>query len=286
MSETIIIVDGSSLMYRAFFALPLLTSPTGQYTNAVYGFTSMLIKLMDDVKPDKVVVAFDKGKLTFRNELYAEYKGGRQATPQELSVQFPVIQEVLSTLGIAVLELAGYEADDIIGTLASQAAVAGQQALIVTGDKDALQLVNESVTVLLTKRGISDVERYDSEAVQTRYTLSPAQIIDLKGLMGDSSDNIPGVPGVGEKTAVKLLAEFGTVDNVLEHIDDVSGVKLKERLHLHADLARLSKKLATIDCAVPLTGLPTDFAMIKCKNYLLNWVLNRCLIVFYLLIKV
>lgn len=261
MSEKILIVDGSSLMYRAFFALPLLTSPSGQYTNAVYGFTSMLIKLMDDVKPDKVVVAFDKGKITFRNELYPDYKGRRQSTPQELSVQFPVVQAVLAALGIAVLELAGYEGDDIIGTIARQAAATKAQVLIVTGDKDALQLVNDSVNVLLTRKGISDVECFDREAVQKKYTLTPAQIVDLKGLMGDPSDNIPGVPGVGEKTAVKLLAEFTTVENLLEHIEDVSGVKLKEKLYLHADIARLSKQLATIDCAVSLEGLPTDFSV-------------------------
>jgi DNA polymerase I len=261
MSEKIIIIDGSSLMYRAFFALPLLTTASGQYTNAVYGFTNMLMKLMADVKPDKVVVAFDKGKLTFRNDLYAEYKGGRQATPTELSVQFPLIQQVLASLGIAVLELSGYEADDIIGTLACQSREAGQDVFIVTGDRDALQLVGDSVQVLLTRKGISHIEQFDAQAVQEKYAVSPAQIIDLKGLMGDASDNIPGVPGVGEKTAVKLLAQFGTVENLLDHIDDVSGVKLKEKLHLHADLARLSKTLATIDCQVPLEGLPVDFSV-------------------------
>ncbi len=185
MSERILIIDGSSLMYRAFFALPLLTTAAGQYTNAVYGFTAMLMKLMADVKPDEVVVAFDKGKLTFRNELYAEYKGGRQATPQELSVQFPVIQQVLSALGITVLEIAGYEADDIIGTLACQAKTSGKKVLIVTGDRDALQLVNDSVQVFLTRKGISDVECFDQQSVQAKYAVSPAQIIDLKGLMGD-----------------------------------------------------------------------------------------------------
>ncbi|MBU2702465.1 DNA polymerase-1 [Sporomusaceae bacterium BoRhaA] len=261
MSEKIIIIDGSSLMYRAFFALPLLTTASGQYTNAVYGFTNMLVKLMADVKPDKVVVAFDKGKLTFRNDLYAEYKGGRQATPTELSVQFPLIQQVLASLGIAVLELAGYEADDIIGTLACQSREAGQDVLIVTGDRDALQLVGDSVQVLLTRKGISHIEQFDAQAVQEKYAVSPAQIIDLKGLMGDASDNIPGVSGVGEKTAVKLLAQFGTVENLLDHIDDVSGAKLKEKLYLHADLARLSKTLATIDCHVPLEGLPADFTV-------------------------
>lgn len=261
MSEKIIIIDGSSLMYRAFFALPLLTTASGQYTNAVYGFTNMLVKLMADVKPAKVVVAFDKGKLTFRNDLYAEYKGGRQATPPELSVQFPLVQQVLAVLGIAVLELSGYEADDIIGTLACQSREAGLDVLIVTGDRDALQLVGDSVQVLLTRKGISHIEQFDAQAVQEKYAVSPAQIIDLKGLMGDASDNIPGVPGVGEKTAVKLLAQFGTVENLLDHIDDVSGVKLKEKLYLHADLARLSKTLATIDCHVPLDGLPGDFTV-------------------------
>ena len=251
--KKILIIDGSSLMYRAFFALPLLTTAAGQYTNAVYGFTSMLAKLLAELQPDKAVVAFDKGKITFRHEWYAEYKGKRQATPSELSPQFPLMQKVLETLGISVLELAGYEADDIIGTLAAKAEAAGEEALIVTGDRDALQLVSDSVKVLMTKRGITDLEWFDNQAVFEKYSLTPRQVIDLKGLMGDASDNIPGVPGIGEKTAVKLLKEFETVENLLNHIPDVSGAKLKERLAEHADLARLSKRLATIDCQVPLS---------------------------------
>lgn len=260
-NQKILIIDGSSLMYRAFFALPPLTTAAGQYTNAVYGFTSMLLKLLAEINPDKAVVALDKGKVTFRNELYADYKGKRQATPPELSVQFPLLQQVLRALGITVLELAGYEADDIIGTLAREAAEAGEAALIVTGDRDALQLVDDRVTVLLTRRGITDVERFDPMAVQEKYSVTPSQVIDLKGLMGDASDNIPGVPGVGEKTGVKLLAQFGSVENLLEHIPEVSGAKLKERLTEHSDLARLSKRLATIDRHVPLDGLASDYTI-------------------------
>ena len=252
MKKRFVILDGSSLMYRAFYALPLLTAPTGEYTNAIYGFSNMLTKLMQDLQPDLLVIAFDKGKKTFRNELFADYKGTRKPTPAELSSQIPLLHDFAAAWGIAFVELAGFEADDVIGTLAVRAAENGYDSLVVTGDRDALQLVRPDLRVMLTKRGISDLAVYDEAAFQQEYGFEPKRLIDLKGLMGDTSDNIPGVPGVGQKTATKLLLEFGDVEGVLAHIDEVSGKKLKERLTENREQALLSKELAAINCAVPL----------------------------------
>jgi DNA polymerase I len=261
MQSKYIIVDGSSLIHRAFYALPTMTTSSGYFTNAIFGFTNMIIKLVADLKPAGVVVAFDKGKHTFRNDDYSEYKAQRKPTPSELSEQFPAAREVLDALGITVLELAGFEADDIMGTLAAQA-TADQEFLIVTGDRDALQLVNEYVHVLLTKKGISEFEEVDPIAMTFNYGFTPAQVIEMKGLMGDTSDNIPGIPGVGEKTAKKLIADFGSIDGVYENIDKVSGEKLKEKILANRDMAYLSKKLATIVCTVPV---PTDMAQYAIK---------------------
>jgi DNA polymerase-1 len=259
MPGKFVIIDGSSLVHRAFYALPLLATAAGQYTNAVYGFTTMLVKLLADVKPDAVAVAFDKGRVTFRNETYAEYKAHRKATPTELAEQFPLVREVLAAMGIAVLEEAGFEADDIIGTLACRAAKEGFEVVIVTGDRDALQLIGPATKVLLTRKGISEMALYDREALYAQYGVTPEQVVDLKGLMGDASDNIPGVPGVGEKTATKLIAEFGSVENLLANVDKVAGAKLQERLRENAELAVLSKKLATIECDMPLPTAPQDY---------------------------
>lgn len=245
------LIDGNSVAYRAFFALPPLTNSSGMHTNAIFGFTTMLLKLLEEHKPTHVLVAFDAGKVTFRHEGYSEYKGGRQKTPPELSEQFPVLKELISSFGIAQFELSGYEADDIIGTLTKQADERGVEAVVVSGDKDMLQLSSELVTVAVTKKGVSEVDLYTPEAIQEKYGLVPQQIIDLKGLMGDTSDNIPGVPGVGEKTALKLLHEFSTVENVLDNLDKLKG-KLKENIENHKGDAVMSKKLATIFREVPL----------------------------------
>lgn len=261
MSHKFVIIDGSSLVHRAFYALPLLTAANGQYTNAVYGFAMMLVKLLDEVKPDAAAVAFDKGRITFRNEQYSQYKAQRKATPAELSEQFPLVKDLLDGFGIAILEEAGYEADDIIGTLAKKGAEAGFEVIIVTGDRDALQLIGPRTKVMLTKKGISDLAIFDAKAFEDKYGVETTQLIDLKGLMGDTSDNIPGVPGVGEKTAVKLLTEFGTVENLVANIDKVSGKKLQEKLRENADLAILSKKLATIVCDMPLAFSPELFVL-------------------------
>lgn len=259
MPERFIIIDGSSLIHRAFYALPPLTTANGQYTNAVYGFTTMLVKLLSELKPDYMAVAFDKGKITFRNDAYAEYKAQRKATPGELSEQFPLVKELLAALGVKTLEEAGYEADDIIGTLATKAGQARYEVMIVTGDRDALQLINSDTKVMLTKKGISEMDLFDNDAFFAKYNVEPQQQIDLKGLMGDTSDNIPGVPGIGEKTAIKLIAEFGSIEKVFENIENISGKKLQENLRNHQEIALLSKQLATIKCDMDIKFSPEDF---------------------------
>ncbi|MEI7024814.1 DNA polymerase I [Paenibacillus sp. y28] len=247
----LLLFDGNSLAYRAFFALPPLTNSSGLHTNAVYGFTTMLLRLLEEEKPTHVMVAFDAGKTTFRHEGYEQYKAGREKTPSELSEQFPLLRELLTGFGITHFELPGYEADDIIGTVSRQAEEQGAEVLVVSGDKDMLQLASPRVTVAVTRKGISEVERYGPEQIQEKYGLKPEQIIDLKGLMGDASDNIPGVPGVGEKTALKLLHEHGSVEEVLARVEDMKG-KLQENLRSHAEDARMSKRLATIYREVPI----------------------------------
>ncbi|MGN7358135.1 DNA polymerase I [Paenibacillus sp. SAF-054] len=247
----LILIDGNSIIYRAFFAMPPLTNTKGLHTNAVYGFTNMLLRLIEDHKPTHMMVAFDAGKITFRHEGYQEYKGGREKTPPELSEQFPLLKELLQGFGISQFELSGYEADDIIGTVSRIAEEAGHEILVVTGDKDMLQLASDHVQVGLTRKGVTEIETYAPAQIEERYGLTPLQIIDLKGLMGDASDNIPGIPGVGEKTALKLLHQFGSVEDVLANTSELKG-KMKEKIETHADDAVMSKKLATIYREVPL----------------------------------
>jgi DNA polymerase-1 len=249
--DKLILVDGNSIANRAFYALPLLSNAQGLHTNAVYGFTTMLLKLIEEEKPTHFLVAFDAGKETFRHKEYKDYKAGRAKTPPELSEQFPLIKELLDAFAIRRYELEGYEADDIIGTLTRIADEKGMPVVVVTGDKDMLQLASAHVTIALTRKGISELERYGPQEIQAKYGLTPAQIVDLKGLMGDASDNIPGVPGIGEKTGLKLLHEFGTIERLLAETHKLTG-KLKEKLEAHAEDARFSKELATIFREVPL----------------------------------
>lgn len=249
--EKLILIDGNSIIYRAFFAMPPLTNSNGQHTNAVYGFTNMLLRLIQEQKPSHILVAFDAGKQTFRHEGYKDYKGGREKTPPELSEQFPLLRELLDGFGIAHFESEGFEADDIIGAVSKRAEDEGQQVLVVTGDKDMLQLVSDRVKVALTRKGVTEVEPYGYAEIEERYGLKPEQITDLKGLMGDASDNIPGVPGIGEKTALKLLHQYGTVEEVLAKTDELKG-KMKENLVNHAEDARMSKRLATIFREMPV----------------------------------
>src|SRR5690625_393824 len=252
MTNKLVLIDGNSIIYRAFFALPLLNNDKGVYTNAVYGFTTMLLKILEAEKPTHMLVAYDAGKTTFRHDRYKEYKGGRQKTPGELSEQFPLTKELLDAFQIPHYELALYEADDIIGTLAKEGRDQSWDIKVISGDQDLLQLVSETVTVDLTKKGISEVDSYTPDFMKEKMGLAPDQIIDLKALMGDSSDNIPGVPGVGIKTATKLLKEYETIDHVYEHIDELGGKKLKENLTNHKDDAFMSKELVTINIESPI----------------------------------
>ena len=249
--EKFAVLDGSSLFFRAFYALQLPPNARGVHTNAVHGFAMMLVKLLKEIAPTQLVIAFDKSRTTFRTALYPEYKGTRDKTPEELISQIPLLKELAKSLGIPFLELDDYEADDIIGTLGTQAAEGGVETVVVTGDRDALQLIREGLTVLLTKKGIRETHAYDTAAFEEEYGFAPIRLIDMKGLMGDSSDNIPGVPGVGPKTATKLLLEYGTIENVLDHAAEVSGKKLSASLVEYRDQALLSKQLATIECNVP-----------------------------------
>lgn len=260
MSNKLVLIDGNSLLYRAFYALPLLHNDKGVYTNAVYGFSNILLRILEEEEPTHMLVAFDAGKTTFRHSTYKEYKGGRQKTPPELSEQFPVIKEVLKAFQISVYELELYEADDIIGTLAKHADRENWDVKVISGDQDLLQLVSKKITVDLTKKGISEVESYTPESLLEKMELTPKQIVELKALMGDSSDNIPGVPGVGIKTATKLLKQYNTLENVYEHIDEVSGKKLKENLVNHENDARMSHELATINTSAPIEIKLDDIA--------------------------
>ena len=256
--DKIILLDGNSLSYRAYYAMPALKNKKGLYTNSVYGFTLMLEKILEDTKPKYALVAFDKGKETFRHKSYEAYKGTRDKTPTELVEQFGYVRELLDSFGIKYEEHFDYEADDIIGSYAKIAEKAGLEVIIVSGDKDLTQLASDNITVYYTKRGVTEIDYYTPEFINEKYGLTPQQIIDMKGLMGDKSDNIPGIPGVGEKTAIKLLTEYETVENVLENIDNISGKKLKERLTEGKEDAILSKKLATIFTDVPVDNKIED----------------------------
>ena len=256
--DKIILLDGNSLSYRAYYAMPVLKNKKGLYTNSVYGFTLMLEKILEDTKPKYALVAFDKGKETFRHKSYEAYKGTRDKTPTELVEQFGYVRELLDSYGIKYEEHLDYEADDIIGSYAKIAEKAGLEVIIVSGDKDLTQLASDNITVYYTKRGVTEIDYYTPEFINEKYGLTPQQIIDMKGLMGDKSDNIPGIAGIGEKTAIKLLTEYKTVENVLENIDNISGKKLKERLTEGKEDAILSKKLATIYTDVPVDNKIED----------------------------
>ena len=261
MQERLIIIDGNSLINRAFYALPPLTTKEGNHTNAIYGFVTMLLKVMEDYKPDYIGVAFDKKAPTFRHKEFTEYKAGRKKMPPELAEQMEPLKEVLDAFNIYRIELEGFEADDLIGTLAKHCEEKGFESLIVTGDKDALQLTSDCTKVLFTKKGISQLEIYDDKKVMEEYEVTPTQFIDLKGLMGDKSDNIPGVPGVGEKTAIKLLKQFETIENLIQNTEEITATKLREKIEVNREQAMLSKRLATI-----ITNVPVDINLDDLKK--------------------
>ncbi len=246
----LIAIDGNSLMFRAFYALPNMTNRKGTPTGALHGFLSMLMKLIE-LKPDYLLAAFDMSTPTFRHEQYDEYKAGRRETPVELREQFPMLRELLKKMGIAVIECERYEADDILGTFSRRAQEAGVESLLVTGDRDALQLITDSVHVLMTKKGITETIEYDKNKLFEDYGLEPARMVDLKGLMGDSSDNLPGIKGIGEKTALKLLEKYGSLASVLDSAESEKGA-LREKLLGGRESAELSQRLGTIDVNAPV----------------------------------
>lgn len=251
--KQLIAIDGNSLMHRAFHALPPMTTRAGVPTGALHGFISMLLKLIER-NPDYLVVAFDMHGPTFRHEQFEEYKAGRKETDEDLRKQFPMLKDLLRSMGIAVCETPRYEADDILGTFARKCEQVGIDALLVTGDRDALQLISERTHVLMTKKGISETIEFDRDVLKEQYGLDPDRMRDLKGLMGDNSDNIPGIAGVGEKTAMKLLEEYGTLENVLSHAGEIKG-KMGEKIAAGVDSARMSYTLGTIctDAPIPLS---------------------------------
>lgn len=244
--KKLMLIDGNSLLYRAFYALPLLHNREGIYTNGVYGFLTMYNRIVEQEKPTHIVVAFDMDKKTFRTERFVDYKANRSAPPDELTPQFQLLRDVLKALKVKYIEVPGFEADDIIGTISKIAETQGVSSIIVTGDGDNLQLVSDSVKVLMTKKGITDIQLYDINKVIEKWEVPPEKMIEIKALMGDSSDNIPGVPGVGAKTAIKLIKQFNKLENIYENLDQVSGKKLKERLAENRDKAFLSRELAEI----------------------------------------
>ena len=251
---SLVLIDGNSLLYRAFFALPPLTNAQGEVTNAAYGFTMMLCKVLEEEQPDMVAVAFDLPGPTFRHDLFEEYKATRRAMPDELAPQVGMAREILADMNIPIYEMQSYEADDVIGTLAARAERAGCRVLIVTGDLDELQLVSDQVSVMLTRRGITDTKVYDKRAVEERYGLKPEQLADFRALRGDTTDNIPGVPGVGEKTASVLIGEYGSLEELLARAEEVKPPRIGAALVAHAEVARRAKDLSVI-----VRDLPIEF---------------------------
>src|SRR2546425_37821 len=260
----LVLIDGHSLVYRAFFALPSLTDREGNVVNAAYGFTSMLLLALQE-HPDYVLASFDLGGRTFRHEELAQYKATRRPTPPELSPQFPLTRDIVRAFGIPIYEIQGVEADDVIGTLARQAREQGLHSTIVTGDLDALQLVNDDVFVLTSKRGVSETILYTPDRVRERYGLEPIQTVDLKGLVGDVSDTIPGIRGIGEKTAIRLIQEFGSVESLVENRERIAPPKIKKLLDEHWEQALLSKKMATI--VLDVAGVTLDLSHGSAQDY-------------------
>ena len=251
MEKRLIIIDGNSIINRAFYALPDMSNSEGLKTNAIFGFVRMMFKIIEDYQPTHMSVAFDKKAPTFRHKQYADYKAGRKKMPDELAQQLQPLKDLLDKFNINRLELEGYEADDLIGTVARLGEENDFKVYIVTGDKDAIQLASHKTTILITKKGVGEVEEYNYDSVLERYEMTPTQFIDLKGLMGDKSDNIPGVPGVGEKTGIKLLKQYSTIENLIEHTDELKG-SIKKKIEENKDLALMSKELATIITNVPI----------------------------------
>mgnify|MGYP000815332612 CR=1 FL=1 len=249
MSDKIVLLDGHSILNRAFYGIPDLSNAEGLHTNAVYGFLNILFKILDEEQPQYLAVAFDLHAPTFRHKMYDQYKGTRKPMPQELREQVPVIQEVLAAMDIEIVTKEGYEADDILGTLGRKCEAEGMEVTIVSGDRDLLQLATEHVKIRIpkTKQGKTEIEDYYAKDVEERYQVTPKEFIDLKALMGDTADNIPGVPSIGEKTATKIITQYHSIEEAHEHVDELKPPRASKALSEHWDLAVLSKELATIN---------------------------------------
>ncbi|MBI2617729.1 hypothetical protein HYW55_06360 [Candidatus Gottesmanbacteria bacterium] len=263
--QRLLLIDGHAILHRAFHALPPLTTSKGQQVNAVYGFITMLLRVLEEYKPTHVAVAFDRPKPTFRKKLFDGYQAKRPKMDKELIPQIAVVHTVLETMKIPVFELDGYEADDVLGTLAMQAKRKKMEAIIVTGDRDLLQLVNSHVKVALPVKGISESKLYDEEEVVKKWEIHPFQVADFKALTGDQSDNYPGVAGIGPKTASSLLTQFKTLEGMYKHLEKIGNASLREKLETHKESAELSKKLATI-----VTDVPVHFNTSESKLHNLN----------------
>ena len=284
--EKIVLIDGHSILNRAYYGVPDLTNSDGLHTNAVYGFLNIMFKILDEEKPDYFAVAFDLKAPTFRHKMYEQYKGTRKPMQEELRQQVPVIKEMLEAMQVPLMMLEGYEADDLLGTVAKKAEADGLEAVVVSGDRDLLQLATDHIMIRIpkTKKGGTEIENYHTADVIEKYQVTPIQIIELKALMGDSSDNIPGIPGVGEKTATKLVAEYGCIENAYAHVDEIKPNKARESLRDHYDMAQMSKELATINIHSPfeldmekarMTDLYTKEAFELCKKLEFKNMLSR-----------
>lgn len=286
MSEKIVLIDGHSILNRAFYGVPELTNAKGLHTNAIYGFLNIMFKILEEEKPDYLAVAFDRHEPTFRHEMYADYKGTRKPMPTELREQVPVMKEMLTAMGIPILEHAGWEADDILGSLARASEAKGMEVSLVSGDRDLLQIATEHIKIRIpkTKGGRTEVEDYYAADVKEKYQVTPTQFIELKALMGDAADNIPGVPKVGEKTATELMTAYGSIEGIYEHLEEISKKSVKETLAANRELAELSKRLATIktDCELDFaydnakaSGFYTKEAYALCKELGFKNILSK-----------
>ena len=249
MSKKLVLIDGNSIINRAFYGIRDLTNAAGLHTNAIYGFLNIMFRIMNEEEPDSLVIAFDVHEPTFRHKMYEAYKGTRKGMPDELREQVPYLKKLLTAMNITTIEKGGYEADDLLGTLAKRGEAAGYDVTLVSGDRDLLQIATDKILIRIpkTKGGKTEIEDYHTADVMEKYGLTPLQIIELKGLMGDASDNIPGVPKIGEKTATELLQQFGCIDNLKNHIHEITKKSVRDTLTENFDMAIMSRKLATID---------------------------------------
>lgn len=286
MSEKLVLIDGHSILNRAFFGIPDLTNSEGLHTNAVYGFLNILFKILDEEQPDYLTVAFDVHAPTFRHKMYDAYKGTRKPMAEELRQQVPLMKEMLTAMGVTIVEKEGYEADDLLGTIAKQSEAQGLEVSIVSGDRDLLQLASDHIKIRIpkTKRTGTEIEDYLAKDVVEKYQVTPLQFIDVKALMGDSADNIPGVPGIGEKTATALIVSYGSIENAHDHLEEIKPNRAKQNLSEHYDMAQMSKELATIEIHAPieysledakLGNLFTEEAYLMCKRLEFKNMLSR-----------